>query len=151
MVGRQTVFSALLAAAIVVVVLGGVVATVDRQAIQHDVAISRAFCYQAYGDPTMHPMGGHGGFHCEANAGQNGGHPHLHQIPREYLERAYAANQSGEQISFNPDEVAEPCSLWGLWCMNFPGLLIPAVVSFALAVGTGIVLHAREGFSGGDT
>lgn len=123
MIDRRDVLRYIPVVVIAVTVIGvsaGIVTSFDAEEMRHTVEMAEAYCYQVHGEADVYNamvVGDHGGLHCIANTDANGGDKaHLHQVPWEYVERAYQANQTGRQITFKHTEVADPCKPF--WCSN---------------------------------
>lgn len=83
-------------------VAAGPTADIDRE-----IAESRAYCYQAHGDPSLGNsmvIGNHGGLHCLANDDE----PHLHDVTERAKMAAYLANESNRTVDQWPEDRYEP-------------------------------------------
>lgn len=125
----------LLVAIVVVGITGAAIvdiATGDE--LQEQTEQAKAYCYQAYGDPTLanaNVVGNHGGLHCAANDDD----PHLHDVRPEALAAAHRANESGHVVNWaaverykSPDERADAEDL------RFFGTGLALVVGMVLVV-----------------
>lgn len=79
---------------------------IDTEEIERQGELAEAYCGAVYESSEVYnanAVGGHGGLHCV----DNDYGPHLHEIPQKYLERAYAAQQSGEELGWTVDTARE--------------------------------------------
>lgn len=117
---------------------------IDQDRIKHEYEKAQAYCYQAFGDPTIGNsmvIGNHGGWHCEAN---DGGEPHLHDVTDRAKMAAYLANESNRTVDQWPDDRYKPAHERGWMPTVLSGL---GVLLFTVFVG--VAIKYAPGFSGG--
>lgn len=119
----------------------------SQSEIEQTEAEASAYCSQVYGDSELilvQANGGHGGYHCIANA--HG--PHLHEIPEEYKEEALRAQRRGDDLGWDleaayqhdsekPDEIP----LLGIYPRELP--MVGGVVAGVITIVAGIAFVQR--------
>lgn len=112
-----------------------------KQTMTQQWAEARAYCDQVYDDPTVYNamvVGRHGGIHC----GNDDHLTHMHDIPQNYVDRAYRAEQAGVDLGWTPAtadrHAAEFRANHSWWELNPMWASIPVVA--VIVIGVAILL-----------
>lgn len=135
------VFALVIAGVLGVIIFDAVGA--DGSEIEREYEQAQAYCYQAFGEPTIghsNVIGNHGGWHCEANEND----PHLHDATDEAIHAAYYANQTNQTVDWSEIDRYEPThkrgytpTLFGLGSILGLGLLMLVAIKYAPGMAGG--------------